>query len=526
MSYSVLLGAREEALQHRISSLLSELPDIHLSSIINSSSEVSAQLAEDDGVDCLLLHDGLGPLPVLDLIREVTSRRPSLAVVLIVDDPRADVLASAMESGARGVVSTNPSLEDLETRIGNAGDWSRSMRRHLEGYDSNRPTGGTGRLIALAGAKGGTGTTTVAIHLALAAARTRSTVCLVDMDLQTGDLATYLDITHRRSIAELAEAANDLNPTVLADALFAHRLGPHVLLAPREGERSEDIDGKAAGQILGSLRSRYDLVIVDCGANVSEANSVAAELADRVVVTALPDLPSMRGARRLAEMWERLHVRKRDDLAVLLNRQTRSSEIQPEFARKMLRLNLLHTTVPAVFRSLEAAVNTGSPAEVSDPGFRKAVAKLLGELGGRGAAASASPPPNESAKTVEPPRKPKRRHKKGRGESGQATVEFIGLLPVLLVIVLFLWEAVVVGMAMMTASHGANEGARAAAVGKTPKEVRKEVRDHMLSGSAKRADIDYQPHDPKVTVSMRVPILMPRIQTPWSMTSSAKVVPE
>src|SRR5690606_10811410 len=147
----------------------------------------------------------------------------------------------------------------------------------FEVVGADRPTGQGGLVIALAGAKGGTGTTTTAVHLALAASNARRTVCLVDMDLQTGDLPTFLDITHRRSIVDLAEAADDLNPTALAETLFAHRAGPHVLLAPREGERSEDIDGRAVRQILGSLRSRYDLVIVDVGAYTSEATAMAAE---------------------------------------------------------------------------------------------------------------------------------------------------------------------------------------------------------------------------------------------------------
>lgn len=523
MSYSVLLGTSDETVQRRIRSQLSELPDIQLAEVAGSSSAVSARLGELTELDCVLLHDALGPLPVLDLIREVTSRRPGLAVVLIVDDPRADVLASAMESGARGVISTNPSLEDLETRIGNAGDWSRAMRRHMEGYDAARPAGASGMVIALAGAKGGTGATTVAVHLALAASGGHSTVCLVDMDLQKGDLATYLDVTHRRSIVDLAEAAGDLNPTVLSDALFAHRLGPHVLLAPREGERGEDIDGAAARQILGGLRSRYDLVIVDCGSHMTEANTVAAELADRVVITTSPDLPALRGARRLVEMWERLQVRKRDDVSVLLTRQSRSNEIQPDFARKMLRLEVLRTAIPATFRSLEAAANTGAPAEVSEPAFRKAFVRLLAELGGRAPRQPAEP-------TADPTPVPRNRRHKRRGkskrDSGQATVEFVAILPIILVVVLFLWESLTIGMAMMTASHGANEGARAAAVGESPKQVRTAVRHHMTDAWAHRAQVHYVPGDDQVTVTLSVPALMPRIETPWSMTASAEVVHE
>lgn len=529
MSYSVLLGTNDEALHQRFRSMLGELPDIHLAEVLRSSSEVSNQVLGNEGIDCLLLHNTLGPLPILDLVSEVSSRQPHLAVVLVVEEPTTEVLAAAMESGARGVVSTNPSLEGLETRIGNAANWSRSMRRHLEGYGGGEQVEGrTGQLIALAGAKGGTGTTTMAVHLAIAASHARRTVCLVDMDLQAGDLGTYLDITHRRSIVDLAEAADDLNPTVIADVLFAHRQGPHVLLAPREGERGEDVDARQARQILGSLRSRYDLVIVDCGAYVSEANAIAAELADRVVIASSPDLPALRGARRLTSMWERLQVRKREDVSVVLTQQSRNSEIQPDFARKVLRLNLLQTTVPATFKALEKAVNSGMPSEANDPSFRRAMGRLLGELGvlkAAPASGSAPRPPQEQQKPGKLAKSNKNK-KRRQGERGQASVEFIGMLPVIALLAAFLFESLFVGMAMMTASHGANEGARSAAVGKSPDEVEKDVKSHMTDIWAEKAEVDYEPGGSRVTVRLPIPMLVPALGTPWHMESSAKVVHE
>lgn len=532
MSYSVVLGTSDENLLRQLRSQLSELPDIHLAEVLRSSSEVTSHLSNAEAVDCLLLHESLGPLPILDLVREVSARQPYLAIVLIYADPRPDTLAAAMESGARGVVSTSPSLEDLENRIGNASAWSRLMRSHLDGY-AHDPVSGSGRsgmLIALAGAKGGTGTTTTAIHLALAASTARRTVCLVDMDLQSGDLPTFLDITHRRSIVDLAEAAEDLTPTALADAMFTHKLGPHVLLAPRHGERADDISGRAARQILGSLRSRYDLVIVDCGAYTTEAGAMAAELADKVVVTTSPDLPSLRGTRRLVEMWERLQVRKKDDVQILLTRHSKNSEIQPDFARKVLRLGLLSTTLPASFRALEAATNTGMPGDVNDPAFRRAIGRLLRELGalhGTPSAASAPPPePSKPARKKPPAKKRKPSKNKRAKDAGQTSVEFLGIMPLILGVVVILWEAVVLGMALQTAAHGANEGARSAAVGKSPEQVREDVRDRMTDAWAKRASIDYEQGDPNVTVSLNIPVLLPSVELPWKMSSTATVVDE
>lgn len=224
-------------------------------------------------------------------------------------------------------------------------------------------------------------------------------------------------------------------------------------------------------------------------------------------------------------MWERLHVRKRDDVSVVISQQSRASEIQPDFARKVLRLKLLHTTIPASFKALEKAVNSGAPSEATDPAFKRAVGKLLTELGVlKRSSAQPAPTPPEM-----PDKAPKKRAKKkpsGRRERGQASVEFVGMLPVIALLAAFLFESLFVGMAIMTASHGANEGARSAAVGNPPDKVEKDVKSHMMETWAKQAEVEYDEGDDEVTVRVPIPMLVPALGSPWHMETSAKVVHE
>ena len=105
---------------------------------------------------------------------------------------------------------------------------------------SRPPAALGGRLIAVAGAKGGVGTTTVALQLALAAIRAMPgrPVCVVDFDLQKGDLRAFLDLPHRRSVGRPGRGrVGDLRPPPAGDALHAQE-GFRVLLAPDEGERA------------------------------------------------------------------------------------------------------------------------------------------------------------------------------------------------------------------------------------------------------------------------------------------------
>ncbi|MCZ0973134.1 hypothetical protein O1L55_20560 [Streptomyces albulus] len=107
-----------------------------------------------------------------------------------------------------------------------------------------------------------------AVHLALAARAAGRRVALVDLDLQSGDLGSYLDVQFRRSVVDLA-GIQDISARVLKEAVHAHHTGLGLLLAPEEGERGEEVDDRAARQIVTALRGRYDVVIADCGSRCS-----------------------------------------------------------------------------------------------------------------------------------------------------------------------------------------------------------------------------------------------------------------
>ncbi|MFC7732201.1 AAA family ATPase [Actinomadura keratinilytica] len=129
------------------------------------------------------------------------------------------------------------------------------------------------------------------------------------------------------------------------------------------------------------LRSRYEVIIVDCGAFMTEGSVTAIEIADRAVITVTPDLPCLRAAKRMSHLWRRLDVRKPEDVSIVLTRQSRKNEIQPDFAARILGMTPLRTTVPPAFRALEKAINNGAPIRVEHDGFRTAMRRLGEELG-------------------------------------------------------------------------------------------------------------------------------------------------
>jgi pilus assembly protein CpaE len=512
MTVRVLLGTGDPELAASLRTQLNELADIEIVGVESSSTDVVSAAGQNPAVDVALVHQEIDGIPAMDLIRELAMRHPHLAVVVIAGDTSAAIYGSAMEAGARGVVSTESSQAELRSRIGSAAEWSKTIRRHFDPANTGVMPTRMGRLMAVCGAKGGTGATTLTIQLALRAVADDQQVCIVDLDLQKGDIPSYLDISHRRSIADLMATAAELDGVILGEALYVHRDGPHVLLAPPEGEQAEDVSARAARQIISGLRARYDVVIVDCGAYLTEANAVAIELADNVLVTVTPDLPCLRAAQRLGTMWERLQIRKRDDMSVVLVRADRKNEVQPDFARKILGLPMLKATVPAAFRALEEATNTGAPRAVENGDYRKAVTAVAREVGLVSGGGSAG----------------KRR---GKGDSGVAITEFVVLIPFIGLLLLLIWQAILVGLTSMYSSHASAEGARAVAVlGYDTPEARAEVvRRAVARVSGQWGDRDHfhlSVNGDYVKVTIDTPAVLPDVHGPWGISTEAKIVYE
>src|SRR3954469_3292796 len=487
--------------------------ELEVVDIIADPDELRRALGRLD-VDVLLLHDDLGAVPVLDLARELSAAFPEVGLILLAADDSPRLLRSAMQAGLRDVVALPLSLESFEASVRAASQWSRTMRDRVTGEESASGALG-GQLVAVAGSKGGVGTTTVALHLGLAAARMAPgrPVCLVDFDLQKGDFRALVDTPYRRSIVDLVDVANEISVRHLQETLYTHKEGFRLLLAPEEGERAEDVDSAVARNVLSAVKARHALTVVDIGAVATEATAIAAEMASQVLIVTTPDVLALRGVRRMRELWKRLGVREDEDVRVLLNRASRRRGVQPDLARKVVGDTMAETTIPADFNALEAAVNTGSPARLEDGKLRGAFESLAAEL-------DIVPTVEEGASPTEP------RGLLARlgGERGQTSAEFMGLLPGLLIIVFGLWQIAVTGYTYVVAGHAAREGARQLAVlssdsGKDPP-YRKAAREDLPKGWRHGAEIT-KPTDVTVKVSLKVPVLIPAFRAPIHITTTA-----
>ena len=213
------------------------------------------------------------------------------------------------------------------------------------------------QVIAIHGAKGGVGTTTVAVNVAVALRKlTNERVALVDASLQSGDVGVALNLTNNTGIDDLLPHLNELDVDMLTRVLAGHSSGVKALLAPRDLERAEAVAGDEIRRVLAFLAGHFDYIIVDTAPTLDAPGLAALDHADQIVLLTTPDIAALRNAGRFLQLARRLGYPS-EKVALVVNRATSHHAIQRPEIEKRLGITSL-ATIPALDRAaLHAAIH-------------------------------------------------------------------------------------------------------------------------------------------------------------------------
>lgn len=175
-----------------------------------------------------------------------------------------------------------------------------------------RPGAAEGALITVVSATGGSGKTFLATNVAYYLhTQHELRVCLVDLDLQFGELATALRLRPRYTITD-AIARDDRDESEMADRLaelvVRHDTGLYVLAGPSDPAAGDAVEASEVVRLLTALRATFDVVVVDTPAALSEPVLAAVDVADQIVAVGTLDLPSVRNMGILLSTLKQLKI--------------------------------------------------------------------------------------------------------------------------------------------------------------------------------------------------------------------------
>ncbi|PIE27922.1 MAG: response regulator receiver protein, partial [Micrococcales bacterium] len=315
---SVVFAISDGNLASDLTGILRELGDYEVRGQATTTDQARDLVARVQP-EVLFVHEEIGPQPLHQTVRDLSAGYPDTSVLVISGARTSGKVIKALEAGARGVVAHPFAYEDVSSNASTARQWSEAIRATRKGIA--RVVSQRGSVVTVAGSKGGVGTTTIATHLALdyLAEKPDGRVCLVDADVEKGDVGAILEARQGVSIADVAKVADDMTAQTVNDALIHHETGIRLLLAPADVRAAEYVTPVALRAIVTVLREEFDLVVLDAGGHVSPTQAAAVEAADEVLIVTTADVMAVRAMRLRIQAWESLGVRHEAECKVLVN---------------------------------------------------------------------------------------------------------------------------------------------------------------------------------------------------------------
>jgi pilus assembly protein CpaE len=219
---------------------------------------------------------------------------------------------------------------------------------------------GPARVVLFYGAKGGVGTTTIAINTAIALHKELGhRVCLIDANLQFGDHRVFLDLgLDRPSVVDLATApAMDVD--LVRQILVKHESGIELLLAPPSPETAELVNSDHLPEIVGLLANDFDYIVLDVDKRLDEINLRLLDVAQTICVVLTADLPCLKNVRLVLETINHLGYSD-EKVKLILNRSNAFTGINVKNAESALKRRIDYQIINE-YRSAIGALNSGAP---------------------------------------------------------------------------------------------------------------------------------------------------------------------
>ena len=315
----------------------------------------------------------------LEKAERLIRSHPALGAILVTEELTTNLLQQALRAGVRDVLTINGEATQLPgavQRVAVSLD-SHSTRRHVDTADpvhSDNSAGPLGEIITVFSTKGGAGKSVVACNLAIALAqRTGEAVCLVDADLQFGDVAVMLKLAPHHTIVDAVASIDRLDAALLESLLVTHeQSGVRVLPAPLEPAFADQVGAGEMVAIVEKLRTLAKYVVVDTPAYFNDVVLGLVEISDTVALIAGMDIPNIKNVK-IGLQTLRLLNTPQEKLMLVLNRSNSKVKLDIGEVERTLQVKA-DALVPSDVL-IPQSVNKGVPVVLHSP--KSPVAKSI-----------------------------------------------------------------------------------------------------------------------------------------------------
>ena len=290
----------------------------------------------------------------LDIISKISTNHKTCKIVITSSDYSADLIIKAMRAGAREFLPKPVIKEDFVNALN-------KLREQISGFHSENKKC---RVITTFSNKGGIGKTAIATNLALELANmTKEKVALIDLNLQLGDITTFLDINPSFDISYVIQNLSRIDETFLLSTLEKYKeTSLYVLADPPYLEQADDISAEQIATLFEVLKQTFSYIVVDTGTVFDGKTITALDNSDLILLITIVNLPAIRNCQRCLELFERLGYEK-EKTKIVLNRYMENDEINVDDVEDVLGQKV-YWKIPNNYFTIMSSINKGIPVGV------------------------------------------------------------------------------------------------------------------------------------------------------------------
>ncbi len=308
--------------------------------------------------------------------------RPDLGVILLRNSVDATTLSIALRSGMREVVQSKD-LAGITTAVQRARSVGTAIGQTMQGevqaaaaqardrmvaeVEAERVAAEApqGKLFTVFSTKGGVGKSLVATNIAVALSQRDHKVCLVDLDVNSGDVAIMLQLSPNRNVNDLVAFGGGIDEGAIESLLTKHSSKLSVVAAPVHLDSPDQASGEDIGKLLDGLKAMFEFVVVDTSGVFDDQALAALDRTDTIVLVGTLDIPALKGVKLATSTLDLLNF-PRDTWKFVLNRADAKVGLTAEEFESTLGLKADATLVSS--REVLAAVNRGEALVSAYPG--------------------------------------------------------------------------------------------------------------------------------------------------------------
>jgi pilus assembly protein CpaE len=275
-----------------------------------------------------------------------------IAILALSSTIDPDLLLRAMRAGYSEFLAKPFASDEFTDALGRLDHrWSATIGRPQN----------SGKVLSFFGAKGGVGTTTLAVHLAMFLVRGfAKRVLLIDNHPQLGHIALYLGMDgSNHHFYDLVQNVSRLDQELLRGFIATHSSGLDVLSSPDIYGGVWKTDTESVERTLEFLGTQYDFVVLDCEASFEDINLAVIALSNQIYLIATPEIGAIRDLSRYVDgLIQNEQATKK--LQVVINRYSSHEAVTIEQIEKAVHLPIAFK-IPNNYSQLVQSINIGEP---------------------------------------------------------------------------------------------------------------------------------------------------------------------